>query len=415
MVLNSLKIALKTFQRSKLRSSLTIFGIVIGIAMVVIVLSAGAGVKSLILNEISSFGDNWINTEIKVPSAGKTSRENAQGIARGVSITTLNEGDMEAVLELDNIANAYAGITGQVVISKGNEKMRPMVFGVTASYAEITKTPQVEFGRFYTEQENDSAAQVVVIGSEVKDNIFGNKEAVGSLVNIDGKSYQVVGVMESVGSTGFMNMDRIVYIPLSTMQKKILGVKHIIFMIAQTIDNSKAEFTAEEIRWLMRDRHDISTPDKDDFAVTTMNESIEMIGIVITGITWLLIALAAISLLVGGVGIMNVMYVSVVERTFEIGLRKSVGASKRDILMQFLIEAFTVTLIGGIVGVLLGILVSYLVAFGAQYAGLKWEFSVSLFSIVLSTSFSMAVGLIFGIYPAKNASKLDPIEAMRAE
>ena len=221
--------------------------------------------------------------------------------------------------------------------------------------------------------------------------------------------------MESKGSAGFFDMDSLVYIPLKTVQKKIMGVDHVLWIIGQTIDNSIAETTAEEIRWLMRDRHDITDPDKDDFSVTTMTESLEIVGTIILGITWLLIALSAISLLVGGVGIMNVMYVSVAERTFEIGLRKSVGASKKDILHQFLTEAVVITGIGGVVGIFFGVLVSGLIAFGAQYQGLAWTFRISIFSILLSVSFSTAVGLLFGLYPARKAAELDPIDAIRTE
>lgn len=409
----SLKLALQTFRKNMLRTFLTVFGISIGIGMVVIVLSAGRGVKGLILSEVSSFGDNWINVEIKIPSTSKTSQDNSGAIARGVSITTLTLDDMEAMKALDNISDAYAGVTTQVVISKDTEKKRPTVFAVTPSYYGIDKN-EVTAGRFFSESEHDALAQVVVLGAKVKEDLFANQQAVDEQVNIDGKRYRVIGVMEEIGATGFFDMDNMIYLPLKTVQKKIMGIDHVLWMIGQTVDNSIAETTAEEIRWLMREQHDIEDPDKDDFAVTTMNEALEIVDTIVVGITGLLIVLAAISLLVGGVGIMNVMYVSVAERTFEIGLRKSVGASEKQILRQFLTEAVVITGIGGICGIIGGVLISLLIALGAQSAGLAWTFEVSFFSFVLSTIFSLAVGLFFGLYPAKKAASLDPIMALRA-
>lgn len=408
------RLALQSLKHNRLRSVLTMFGILVGIAMVIIVMSAGNGVKSLILGEVSSFGDNWINIEVKVPSTGKNSTANASAMSSGVTITTLTAEDAEAVEALSSITNTYAVITGQAVVAYGQEKMRPMIYGVTPSYIEID-TSTVEEGRFFTEEENKSASQVVVLGSEAKEVLFGNNDAIGKNVRIDGKGYSVVGVMTERGATGFFNMDSMIYLPLATTQKKIMGINHVLAIIAQTDGTGNPENTAEEIRWLIRERHDISDPEKDDFAVTTMEEALEIVDTVVFGLTMLLIVLSAISLLVGGVGIMNVMYVSVAERTFEIGLRKAVGARKEDILKQFLSEAVFLTVFGGVAGVLIGILFSYLVAVGAQYGGLDWEFHISLASILISTVFSLTVGIIFGVYPARRAAELDPIEALRQE
>ena len=408
----AISIALQSMKKNKMRSLMTVFGIMIGIAMVVIVLSAGNGIKGLILEEISSFGDDWINVEIKIPSTQKNSTENSSAIARGVQITTLTEQDQKAIEGLDNIKNTYAGVTTQVVISHDGEKKRPTVFGVSNGYADIAKVTLSE-GRFYTEE--DKNAQVVVLGSEVKKSLFGENKAVGEVVKIEGKNYRVSGVMEPIGSTGFVNRDEIIYIPLRTTQKRIMGIDHVLWLIAQTKDNSKAEATAEEMRWLIRDRHGITDIDKDDFAVTTLAEAISIVNVIITGITWLLIGLAAISLLVGGVGIMNVMYVSVAERTFEIGLRKSVGATKQNIMQQFLTEATVMTLLGGIIGVCVGGFISLMISLIATQLGYVWTFKISILSIILSTTFSALVGIGFGLYPARKAASLDPIVAIRQE
>lgn len=410
----SFRLAFQTFRKNLLRVSLTVFGIMIGIAMVVIVLAAGAGVKGIITAQISSFGNNWVNIEVKVPDTGKNSSENAHAQGQGVSITTLTRDNAEAIRMLSNIKDAYAGITTQSVVSYQEEKTRPMVFGVTASYPAIT-TYDTSDGRFFTEGDDERASQVVVLGSDVKEKLFGNQEAVGASVKIDSQQYRVIGVMKEIGSAGFFNMDEMVYLPLKTVQKKMMGINHVSWIVAEMRDPKSADATAEEIQSLMREQHDITDPDKDDFAVTTMQEAQALVGTIITALTWLLVALAAISLGVGGVGIMNVMYVSVAERTFEIGLRKAVGATDRHILLQFLIEAMVMTLAGGLAGMVFGIGISALVSFGAQQAGYSWPFHISIFSIILSVGFSTAVGIFFGLYPAKRASELDPMVAIRQE
>ncbi|MBI2990362.1 MAG: ABC transporter permease [Candidatus Magasanikbacteria bacterium] len=414
MYLDSFLIALKALIKNKTRSLLTVFGVILGIAMVIIVFSAGQGLKGLLLEELISFGDDWIQIEVKIPQTGKTSIQNASGHARGVSITSLTSEDAQAIIDLENIENAYAALTGQAVLSYENEKMRPMIFGVSASFPDIDKGTLAE-GRFFSDSEDKGARNVVVLGSEVREALFGNKQALETRIKIDKKTYQVVGIMAERGATGFVNMDRMVYIPLNTAQKKLMGVDHVLWITAKANDNGKAEFTAEEIRALLRERHDISDPDKDDFSVTTMNESLELVGTILNAVTWLLVALACISLLVGGVGIMNVMYVSVVERTFEIGLRKAVGASSRIIQRQFLIESLVITLCGGLLGVFFGSFLSYALAFVARHLGYHWVFEIPLFSILLSTGFSASVGILFGWHPARAASTLEPVLAMRQE
>ncbi len=410
----SIYLAWQTFHKTKARSFLTVFGVMVGIAMVIIVLSAGRGVKSIILDEISSFGDNWVNIEVKIPSTGKNSQENSNALAQGVTITTLTREDMEKVVTIDNIQDAYASVTTQVVISYGQEKERPLVFAVTPSYYGIDKT-ELAKGRFFSLEEEQGLDQVVVLGSDIADNLFGNQDPIEKTVKIDGKGYRVIGVMESIGATGFINMDETIYLPLKTVQQKIMGIDHVIWIVAQLKDNAFAESTAEEIRFVLREQHNITDPSKDDFAVTTMNEALAIVETIVIGITGLLVVLATISLTVGGVGIMNVMYVSVAERTFEIGLRKAVGATKKQILLQFLTEATVITVLGGIAGIIVGIGISYLIALGAQFAGLAWSFEISLASIIMSVAFSIAVGLFFGLYPAKKAADLDPILALRKE
>jgi putative ABC transport system permease protein len=400
--------------KNKSRSLLTVAGITIGIAVVIVVLSAGNGVKGLILGELDSFGDNWIQIEPKIPSTGQFSNDNADAQARGAVVTTLKHEDMEAILRLDNVTNAYAAITSQAVISYENEKKQPTIFGVTASYNEIDKG-KLEAGRFFDRDDEIGAAQVIVLGYDIAKTFFGDSEAVGKNVSVGGKQYRVVGVMEKRGSMAFFDYDALVYIPLTTVQKKIAGINHVLFVTAQMERGTNGEALAEEIRAVLRERHDITDPNKDDFAVTTQAQSVELINGVFFGISTLLVVLAGISLVVGGVGIMNVMYVSVVERTFEIGLRKAVGAKPKDIRKQFLFEAIALTSVGGFFGVIAGVVISLLISIVANTLGFNWDFIISIPSIILATVFSIAVGVGFGYFPAKKASTLEVVEALRAE
>jgi ABC-type antimicrobial peptide transport system permease subunit len=249
----------------------------------------------------------------------------------------------------------------------------------------------------------------------MKDSFFPDSNPVGQTVRMNGASYRVIGVVEKRGSAGFFDRDNMLFMPLKTLQKLIAGVDHVTFISGKLINPSRSMETKEDIEILMRERHRIDNPEKDDFVVRTIDEAQELIGGVVSGIQILLVALASISLVVGGIGIMNIMYVSVSERTFEIGLRKAIGARTKDILTQFLIEAIVVTLLGGIIGILVGVGVSFLVAQVAVSQGFAWQFVISPQSILLSVSFSVVVGLIFGLYPARKASKLAPIVALRYE
>ncbi len=406
-------LALSMLKKSKLRSGLTVFGIMIGIAMVIIVMSAGQGVKGLILDQVSSFGNNWIDIEPKIPQA-KNSFASVQGRVAGVSITTMTLGDAKDIKTLPDVTSVYGALTSQAVISYQNQKMRPIIYGVSPSYIDIDRST-IELGHFFDVDQDNRLSQVAVLGSEVRDNLFGNKNPIGKRIHINGHPYEVIGVMASVGSSGFFNKNDMIYIPIQTVQHKIMGIHHILAIIAQIKPKANANIVAQEITLLMRSRHKITDSSKDDFSVTTMNEALTQINIIIGGITWLLIALAGISLLVGGVGIMNVMYVSVAERTFEIGLRKAVGASEGDILWQFLVESVIMTFIGGVIGILIGVSISYLIFIIVNLQGLVWLFAIPISSIILSTLFSLVVGLIFGVYPARKAAELDPIVAIKQE
>jgi putative ABC transport system permease protein len=263
-------------------------------------------------------------------------------------------------------------------------------------------------------------AKVAVLGYKINEDFFQNENPIGKTIRIKDVNFKVIGVMEEQGSQMFLNVDDYVYIPITTVQKFLLGINHIQSSAVKIVSQDKIDEAMESIRLILRERHNIYNPEgdlsKDDFKVVSAKESADMMNIVTGILTMLLSSVAAIALLVGGIGIMNIMLVSVVERTREIGLRKAVGARKKDILYQFLIEAIVLTGLGGIIGILLGIVFAYLAAIVLSMAlGTQWSFVVSLKSIVLAFGVAAGIGIVFGIYPARKASELSPIEALRYE
>jgi putative ABC transport system permease protein len=345
---------------------------------------------------------------------GRGSSGSATDMATGVSITTFKNTDVDAIAKLKNIQAYCAYVTSQEILKYQGENKTAIIFGYGAMAPDVEKL-NIEKGRFYTVEEEDSLSSVVVLGSGIKDKLFGDNEAVGENVYIRGKPFRVVGILEKRGAAFFFDMDSIVYIPAKTVQKRLLGTDYVIGVSVKVADIGKLEQTKEDLIALMRERHDIDDPTRDDFEVMTMVEAKQMTETVTDGITILLAALAAISLVVGGVGITNIMYVSVVERTFEIGLRRSIGAKRKDILYQFLTEAVILTFTGGILGIVIALSLVSLIYVVANSYGLSWPFSISLNSVIFSIVFSIVTGLFFGVYPANKAANVDPIEALRKE
>ncbi|MBT7553288.1 FtsX-like permease family protein [bacterium] len=410
----AIKIAVNALKINRARALLTILGIVIGIAAVLVVMSAGNSIEKYIFAEMDSFGTDVIQTEIKVPSTKHTSADNAAGMAQGIVINTLTLGDKEAMAKIPNIKNNYGGYLGQEVVHWKDEVKTAMVM---ASSHEMIDIDAVEIGkgRFYTEEEDDNLVRVVVLGSKIKESLFGASEAIGQNIKVRKMNFKVVGVAKSMGSSLFFDRDSLIYIPIKTGQKLLWGVNHLSYIVSEMEDPDKSDQTVDEINALLRDRHDITDPDKDDFAIMSMDDAKELLGTILGGVSLLLIALAAISLIVGGVGIMNIMYVSVAERTFEIGLRKAIGGKYKDIMQQFLTEAVVITFLGGVVGIIIGIILNYLIFIIAQQQGITWSLSLPLSALVTSLSFAVIIGLVFGVFPAKKAAKLEPIAALRNE
>ena len=393
---------------------MSLLGVVIGITSVIVVLSAGNAIENFIVAEIEAFGSGTIEVEVKTPSTSQQSAENAFSMVGGAAITTMTLDDAKEIGKHPNISKYYGGVMGQEAVSYDSELVKAFLFGVSADFIDIDST-EVENGRFFSDEEDSSLSKVAVLGFKLADKLFNQSDPIDKYIKIGKERFRVIGVAKERGATFGFDWDNMAIVPVETLQKRLLGINYISFIFAQMIDTTLGDQTVEDMTWIMRDAHEITDPDKDDFAVVSMEQAAEMMDVVVSGIQILLILLGSISLIVGGVGIMNIMYVSVTERTYEIGLRKAIGANNSVIMWQFLWEAVIITLIGGIIGIILGILISFLISVGANSQGYNWDFNVSYVGMVLATVMSILVGLVFGLYPAKKAAKLDPIEALRHE
>ncbi len=410
--------SIKALFANPVRTGLTTLGIVIGIATVIMVLSAGAGFRSLIDSLLESYGTNTLFIETRVPpttrnrEAGAFANDSSRAQS-ALGVTSLVERDVEDVKRLPNVENGYGLVVGQKVVSYRGVEKNILFYGASADRFDVDKGTLRE-GRFYTPAEERGAAQVVILGGNLAKDLFGQDEPLGKLVRVGEINFEVIGVYNLRGSLSGGEDDTL-YMPLSTAQKKLLGIDHLLFAIIKVRDINQAQATAEDIRLALRDNHNITDPYKDDFFVQTQADALNTFNTIFGAITLLLIAIAAISLIVGGVGIMNIMYVVVTERTAEIGLKKALGAKNSDILAEFLIESVLVTVIGGAAGIIFGSALGWLVSVAAAAGGLEWPFVIPLYSIAIAFGVSAAIGIGFGVLPAYSAAKLDPVEAMRYE
>jgi putative ABC transport system permease protein len=414
--LKTLKLALTGLKTNKTRTVLSVLGIVIGVAAVIVIVSVGQGLRALVVGQIDAFGPNLMSVEIKIP--GSDYENSIRSMAQGVVITTLKESDAEAIRDpkrFPYVETASGYSMAQEWAKYQNEEKRVLIMGADSFYPQIDGQLKVERGRFYTQRENSGMAKVVVIGSEVAKEFFGETDPVGRRIKIKQTSFEVIGVLASRGMIFGFNMDELVIAPIHTVQKLILGVDHILEVGIKLKDKKYFSQAKVEIAQLLRQRHNINDPKNDDFQLVTMDQAVEIIDSVTGAISLLLGLLAAISLLVGGVGIMNTMLVIVTERTEEIGLRKALGAKSKDILSQFVLEAALISLVGGVIGVAIGVFASYIMTHVINSLGLEWPFVVSIEAIVISFLIAAFFGIIFGWYPAKKAAKLNPIEALRYE
>jgi len=399
----SLTMALSSIFSNKLRSFLTMLGIIVGVGAVIAMIGIGQGAGAQITERISELGANLLMVR-----PGASQRGPARS-ARG-SITSLTYEDAQAIAQwCTSVARVDAEYSRNAQVVYGNSNTNTSINGVTPNYPQVRNFP-VELGSFLTEEDNRFMRRVAVLGKTVVGELFGEENPIGEYIKIKRSIFQVIGVMSEKGSSGWRDEDDIVFVPLKTAQKRLFGVDHVSAINVEAKNEDVMENASAEITSIIRERHKIREGEEEDFNIRSQAEILSMVEETSQTFTMLLAGIAVVSLIVGGIGIMNIMFVSVTERTREIGIRKAIGAQRRDILSQFLIEAIIVSLAGGIIGVFSGILASKLMS---QFGG--WETVITPISVALSFSFALAVGLFFGFYPARKASLLNPIDALRYE
>ena len=409
-LLDGLKLSISMLRTNKVRSFLTSLGIIIGIAAVIIIMSVGAGAQSLIINQLNSVGTNLVGI---LPGASEENGPPASVL--GIVVTTLKYEDALAIKkEITNVSAVSSYNSGVGTINYQNNSTDANFTGVMSDYLNVEDT-EIFLGRFFTDEEEKETARVAVLGYQTWQDLFNGDNPLGKRIKIKKESFEVIGVMKERGSAAFQNQDDLVLMPVSTAQKIMLGVDYVNYIRVKVNNASDIDKVSEDIKFLLRDRHDIRVDGTDDFSVRNTKDAIDALLTITNALKFFLAAIAAISLVVGGVGVMNIMLASVSERIREVGLRKAVGASRSQIMIQFILETIAITLTGGIIGIILGSLVSTIVYLVANYLGYKWDLVVSLNSILLGTGVAAVIGLIFGLYPARRAAKLDPIEALRYE
>lgn len=400
----SVQIAVTALLGNKLRSILTMLGIIIGVGAVIAMISIGMGVKQNVTNSIASLGSNML---IVMP--GSTNKGGVRSAAG--SSQKLKYEDAEAIKKkIKNIDYVSPTVNGSYQIVNGHENWNSSVNGVTPEYLKI-RDLTIGTGSFITQNDLNSRNRVAVIGTTVATNLFESENPVGKNIRINNQPYKVIGVIESKGQSSMgQDQDDVVIIPLTTAQERLMGITYIRSINIQVSSADKIESVQGQVETLLRQRHHIVGDKEDDFTVRNLTSLMETMTSTTTMLTLFLGSIAAISLLVGGIGIMNIMMVSVTERTREIGIRKALGATFKNIMMQFLIESVVIGVIGGLLGVAVGVGIALAIA----KTGL-FQTVITAAPILISFSFSVGIGLFFGIYPARKAARLDPIEALRYE
>ncbi len=408
-----LKLAVNNLRKSRLRSFLTMLGLIIGIGSVVLIISVGAGAQSLILSQVNKLGSDLVGV---LPGAADSSGPPAT--AFGIQVKTLVNDDVKALLSDSRTAHIVAAsgyVRGLEETTYQNRKIKGGVYlGVSANFQQIENFV-IARGRFFTSEEESSLSRVAVLGSDSAEELFQGDNPVGQTIKIGRQAFKVIGVFESRGTVAFTNQDKQVFIPLSTAQRIMLGWHHLSLIRARVDNEINVPETIAGIKEVLRERHHIDQAQDDDFNVRSAAQVLDILKNVTDGFSFFLAAIAAISLLVGGIGIMNIMLVAVTERIREIGLRKAVGATPKNIRNQFLIETLVITITSAILGILGGILLSSIITLIARGLEYDWAFIVSPNSVILAVAVGVIIGVIFGYYPARRAAKLDPIAALRHE
>jgi putative ABC transport system permease protein len=388
------RLALSRLRTARVRAALTMLGVIIGVASVVALVSVGRGTTSQITSRLSALGTNLLTI-------------NATG--RNGTNTTLTIDDANAIAQIDTVAAVAPEVQTQQVVGVGRTTTTTSIVGTSAAYASV-RAYEVWQGTFLTDTSVDSSLRVAVLGATVANALSLDASAIGTQVSIGGLSFDVIGILQPKGGSGFQDPDNEVLVPVGAVQKYFVGGNQVRTIGVSVASPDAIQSTRDAITSLLRTRHGIATTASDDFSIFDQAQLLSTATSISGTLTLLLGGIASISLLVGGIGIMNIMLVSVRERTREIGIRKALGAKARDILSQFLIEALTLSLIGGIIGIGVGLAVSALIG---RIAG--WGFSIDPGTMAIATLFSLVVGVVFGVWPARQAARLDPIAALRYE
>ena len=380
----------------------------------IIIFAVGQSAQELILDQIRGVGSNLIGV---LP--GASDEKGPPASAMGIVVTTLKYDDLLELKKPKNVTGveAAAGYLMGTATLKSNEEETGVSFtGTTADYLEVEST-EVEKGRFISEDEEINLSRVAVLGASLSKDIFGEVEPLGEKIKIKDYDFTVIGVLEERTSAGFgvSSQDETVFVPLFTAQKLLLGINHLGYIRLKVDSEENIAIAKADVANVLRNQHDIDDPEDDDFSVRDWASAIEIISTVTDAMRYFLLAVGTISLIVGGVGVMNVMLIAVNQRINEVGLRKAVGAKNSDVMIQFLIESATISFVGGVWGIIFGIAVSYLASVIINSLGYDWKFIISPISILVAVSVSVLIGIFFGLYPARKASKISPMEALRYE
>lgn len=405
MFWESVLIAFEGLKANKLRAILTMLGIIIGVGAVIAMVSLGLGMQEKVQNSIASLGSNLL-----IVSPGASSSPGSVRSAAGSKITLTNQDAQAIAKEISGVKHVAPSVSSNYQLIYGSQNWNSTVQGATAELLAI-RDFKIASGTFFTTSDESARARVAVIGQTVVTNLFGNVSPVGQTIRIGKAPFRVIGVLESKGQSSMgQDQDDTVIIPLTTAQERLIGVTYLNTISVQAESDKVIDKVQEDITTLLRTRHHLSAKADDDFSVRDLTALMSTMKETTGTLTLFLGSVAAISLLVGGIGIMNIMMVSVTERTREIGIRKALGATFNNILLQFIIEAIVISVTGGILGIFLGVIAAHVISLVAG-----WNTVISSVAIIAAFSVSVMIGLFFGIYPARKAAQLDPIDALRYE
>jgi putative ABC transport system permease protein len=393
------------------RTLLSLLGIIVSVLAIMIVITLGDNVDLYIQNQLSAFGTDSIQIEIKVPSDDEGL--NIGDASSRAQIDTLTADDARALEKLPNVSVATVGMVGQSRMVSASGSKQALLLGADGNAPQVDSGIKIADGRFFTSEEAEGKSHVLVLGSNLAEELFENTSAIGERVRVNGTTYRIIGTLKERGSLFGFNYDDLAYIPYTALSAEILGIDYVQYITAKATSNETVDAAVGDITSVLRVRHDSNGPGEDDFSVTSTEEAQDLLGNIVGVVSLLLTALASVSIIVGGVGIMNMMLMSVEERKAEIGLRKALGGRPEDILSQFLIESVVIALFAAVIGITLAALILYFAGTYAVAEGYVESFRIPLKAILLSAGFSCAAGVLFGVYPARTAARTNPVEAMR--